>query len=91
MNLQIDTPRINAIMPRIYQIVERRGSPKSILSLLNIGAEQVWNYTYESCSFVVAMKDRKTCLEVCFSPELIHIFEDSDNPLFNAKRRNYDR
>ena len=56
---------------------------KSLLNHLKIEISDVHKYTYESCSFVVGLKDMKTLTEICFCPGLIETWEETENPLFN--------
>lgn len=70
---------------RLFQLVKRRRGPRQILSILGISREDVVAYTFESCSFVVALTDGKTVVEVCHYPENISSEEHPMNPLFNRQ------
>ena len=65
----------------ILNSVRRQENPTGIIDILGIKQKNVYNFTFESCSFVIAMKDMKTVIEVCFAPEMINIEEDKTNPL----------
>lgn len=70
---------------RLFKLVERRRGAREILSILGISREDVVAYTFESCSFVVALSDGKTVVEVCHCPENISSEDHPLNPLFNRQ------
>ena len=66
----------------LYRAV-KNSHPDKIYSILNIDKKNIYNSTFESASFVIGLKDKKTCIEICFAPEMISVDEDKQNPLFN--------
>jgi hypothetical protein len=72
-------------MRKVYKLVKKRKFSVGILKLLNISLDIVYDYTFESCSFVIALKDMSTIIEVCWYPETIHQWYETQNPLFKTK------
>lgn len=68
---------------RLYDLVEQDGSPLEIMQLAGINPDEAYTWTFESCSFVVAMRDRATIHEICFCPRGIDTWIEPRNPLFS--------
>lgn len=66
---------------RIHKMVEKRAII-GILHKLGLTRKDIHAYTFESCSVVIGLKDRKNLIEVCYCPELIEQWEEPNNPLF---------
>lgn len=72
----------------ILKLVKSRKNPDRIIELLGIESHEVVNSTFESCSFVVALKP-STIVEVCSYPEGITKYRDysKSNPLWETKKK----
>jgi hypothetical protein len=72
----------------ISSIIEKNRNKKvalsatKILNILGLKPEEVHRTCFESCSFVIAMADMKTVIEICFAPETISFNTWKRNPLF---------
>ena len=71
----------------VYQLVRDQANPYSILQAANIDFTDAYKYVFESYSFVVGMKDMKTCYEMCFCPEGIETWQEPTNPVFQIGHR----
>ena len=69
----------------IYRLVEKREQPDKIIRLLGLDPAKVHAWTFESCSFVVAMRDGKTLHEACFCPRGVTTWEEPEIPLFQQE------
>jgi len=76
---------------KVFKLVENRPRDISeILSLLDISKKTVFSHVYESASLVIALTDKKTLIEVCFAPQLIDQWEETEHSLFqNYNKRKY--
>lgn len=59
----------------------------TICDIIDIDVQDVHNYTFESCSLVLGLKDMETCIEVCHSPQWLTVWKDKENGLF----QNYNK
>jgi hypothetical protein len=66
----------------ILKAVHGRKDKEKVIAMIGLSLSEVFNSVFESCSLVLAMKDKKTLIEICFEPEMIELWEEEDNPLF---------